>query len=181
MTMVPDGNRMMPLINPGRSHQSRTLKLTAVSSYAGYWRYHLRTMAMRRSRRRYENSLIGEAREFTVEGYCQPCGQPRELMVDYSNAYPVGGVLTPNWRERLVCPVCQLGSRKRAAAHIIEQMLAPAGASAQIYLTEQSTPLYRHLRASYPGLIGSEYLPTKRDGAEAAAYLQGLRSEDLTA
>ncbi len=48
--------------------------------------------------------------------------QPAEFRVDFNHAYPVDGVLTPNWRERLVCAGCGLSNRVRAAIHVLEHI-----------------------------------------------------------
>ena len=56
---------------------------------------------------------------FSISGYCAVCEQTVELAVDYLHAYPVDGVLTPNWRERLVCPLCHFNNRARATIHLM--------------------------------------------------------------
>jgi SAM-dependent methyltransferase len=84
----------------------------------------------------------------------------------------------PDWREGLICPMCFLNSRMRAAAHLLCEWLTPAQAS-RVYLTEQVTPLYRFVKARYPGCIGSEFLC---DGTpRGATNHSGIRHEDLTA
>jgi SAM-dependent methyltransferase len=65
----------------------------------------------------------------------------------------------------------------RASFHLLAQVVSPSRNS-HIYVTEQSTPLYRHLQKCFPMLKGSEYLEDgtglgQRDSA-------GLRNEDLT-
>ncbi len=136
-----------------------------------------RAEALERRRAYVSNLTPPDQTPFTVPGYCHPCRRQVALQVDFVYAYPVDGQLQPNWRERLVCPRCQLNSRLRATLHLFEQFL---GARRQdpLYLTEQNTPLYRWMVEHYPKLTGSEYLGSAFQPGESDA--RGWRHEDLT-
>lgn len=113
----------------------------------------------------------------SLPGCCWVCRQPAEFRVDFNYAYPVDGVLTPNWRERLVCAGCGLINRVRATIHVLEQELAPRP-DARIYISEQQAPMYGWLLTRYPNLTGSEFLG--KDVAPGTINEQGIRHEDLT-
>lgn len=84
----------------------------------------------------------------------------------------------PNWRERMVCPICKLNNRMRLSLHFVEQF-GRIEQSSEIYITEQTTPFHAVLRTRYRSVTGSEYL---RDGTMSGATNQaGLRHEDMTA
>ncbi|HEY7883659.1 MAG TPA: class I SAM-dependent methyltransferase, partial [Cellvibrionaceae bacterium] len=85
--------------------------------------------------------------------------------------------LTPNWRERLICPLCQLNNRTRAAIDIFQQTCKSSKRS-RIYLTEQLTPLYQWFSARFPQAIGSEFLGNQIQFGQCNE--QGIRNEDLT-
>jgi SAM-dependent methyltransferase len=51
-------------------------------------------------------------------------------------------------------------------------------ADARLYVTEQTTPLFRHLGRGFRNAVGSEYLGRK---VPLGATLNGVRNEDLTA
>jgi SAM-dependent methyltransferase len=52
------------------------------------------------------------------------------------------------------------------------------GADSAVYITEQTTPLFRWLQSIHPSLEGSEYLGA---ACKFGAVKDGLRNEDLTA
>ena len=113
-------------------------------------------------RRAFEASLIphGDAKQgFSVQGHCVVCGTKKPLHVDFTDAAGVlpDGRLMPNWGQHLTCPDCGLGSRQRAALHILSQEIRP-GARDRIHITEQATPLHGWLRDRFPSLTSSEYL-----------------------
>lgn len=130
-----------------------------------------------RRRRAVERALTTGAEPFTVPGHCWVCRRRVELQVDYSYSYPVDGVLTPNWREHLLCPVCHLNNRMRATIHFFEEVLAPAPGSS-VYMTEQTTPLFHRLSARHPNVVGSEYLGHTVGFGESNAA--GIRNESVT-
>jgi SAM-dependent methyltransferase len=94
---------------------------------------------------------------FFISGYCLPCEKEVEFRVDYL----AGGSRStgPNWRERLICPHCQLSNRQRLVATLVPQALTGVAPGKRIYLMEQVTPLMRFLggKLSRHEVIGSEY------------------------
>lgn len=88
----------------------------------------------------------------------------------------VDGVVYPVLRECLVCCDCGFNSRMRSTVHILEQLLPP---DAQIYMTEQVTPLFTLMRErSHGNVVGSEYLG---DAVPLGESKDGIRNEDITA
>ncbi len=86
----------------------------------------------------------------------------------------IGGQI--NWREDLACPITGLNNRVRAGLLILATQCAMSPKS-KIYITEQLTPLFSHLKRIYPGAIGSEWLgPIEEPGR----IRDGIRHEDLT-
>jgi SAM-dependent methyltransferase len=66
----------------------------------------------------------------------------------------------------------------RAAVDLFESRLSP-GSGHEIYITEQTTPLFRQLRKRHQRLVGSEYLLPSVPRGQCTA--EGVRCEDLTA
>ncbi|HTU69709.1 MAG TPA: methyltransferase domain-containing protein [Candidatus Baltobacteraceae bacterium] len=84
----------------------------------------------------------------------------------------------PNWREQLTCESCKLPNRARALLDFIDTVLL-APSTAAIYVTEETTPLFRALAGRYPQVVGSEFL---RDGtAPGERNRRGIVHQDLTA
>jgi len=129
------------------------------------------------ARRQCERKLASSERQFKTSGFCFVCQRWAEFVSSWDFAYPVQGHLQVNWREQLFCPHCRLNNRMRASVHLLAQVVSPSRNS-HIYVTEQSTPLYRHLQERFPMLKGSEYL---EDGtALGQRNSAGLRNEDST-
>jgi hypothetical protein len=152
--------------------------LESIDSYPRYLEYAAASRDRRRARRRFERSLVDGRESFTVPGRCRVCDRSVDFHADFDYAYEVEGVLTPNWRERLVCPGCGLNNRMRAAIHLFDHLVHPAE-KASLYLTEQMTPLFRWYGEHFPEVVGSEFLGDRVPlGATDA---EGRRNEDLTA
>jgi SAM-dependent methyltransferase len=83
----------------------------------------------------------------------------------------------PNWRERVVCPSCELNNRMRAAIQFFQESCQPDQKS-KIYLTEQTTPLFAWFKLHYSGSVGSEYLGDSI--AFGGTDQRGIRNESLT-
>ena len=125
-----------------------------------------------------QQSELARSVPSTFKGWCGVCEARTEFSVDHHHAL-LGphGERVPNWRERQECTGCGLNSRMRAS---IEFLRDPARASRRdlIYVTEQSTPMFRAIAARFPLAIGSEYL---RDGTPPGQVnAQNLRCEDVT-
>lgn len=114
-----------------------------------------------------------------LEGYCAACRQRTRF------ATPVAREREPNWREGLACKRCRLINRWRASVHLLRLLPRPPGT---IYLTEQTTLLFRHLKRSEPEVVGSEFLAADAAGGEIRRWRrrrlhwwgQKLRHEDVT-
>lgn len=148
---------------------------------AGYRDYleRARIMAPEFERRAaLERELAAAGAAITTPGYCCVCRRAVSFHSDLAYGFRAAdGKLTPNWRERVVCPVCRLNNRMRAAIHFFVDTCHPATNSA-IYLTEQTTPLFAWLREHYPNAVGSEYLGDNVPLGRANAA--GIRNESLT-
>jgi tetratricopeptide (TPR) repeat protein len=155
------------------------LHISEVGSYEDYNRYAKEQREINEAHRLFENELIPAAGvEFTLNGYCYVCGAQVDFFIDYNSCCERDGIRTPNWRERLVCPRCQLNNRMRATANIFDQICRP-NPSSSIYMTEQTTLLYQWFEQKYSHVCGSEYLGSSLD---LGTYNDnGTRNEDLTA
>lgn len=130
-------------------------------------------------RSEHELKLLPDKEEpFRIDGYCATCGRPSTFLTSFM--YSVGkseeGKSLPNWREHLACDGCGFTMRIRAAMHIFFSR-AYAGQQSKIYMTEQTTPLFKWFSARHARLTGSEYLGNKVPLGDS---LKGLRNEDLT-
>lgn len=121
----------------------------------------------------FEASLVPPGRLFDVVGYCAVCRRESVFFGDF--LYSDQNL--PNWRERLICRGCKLPNRDRALIDILESDLGIAP-SATMYVTEQSSPLFRILAKRYPKIIGSEFL--KKSGTRGRHNFLRIRNEDLT-
>ena len=128
-------------------------------------------------RKRYERSLIEEGNGYSVDGYCYVCKRESSFLYDYLSTYPVDGVLTPNWRERLLCPSCGLNNRMRASIHLFETLLHPDKEKSRLYITEQVTPLYTWFLKNYTHVTGSEFFG---EAVPWGTNKDGIRNESLT-
>ena len=156
------------------------MKTFQLASYEEYQRWRVANAEQRNQRSEQERLLVQHESSFTTEGFCQVCRKWVPLLVDflYSPEPDTDAPRIPNWRERLVCPECNLNNRTRACIHFFTQKL---GATAQdsIFLTEQVTPLYQYLRAVFPRLVASEYLGD--DIAPGTTHPEtGIRNESVT-
>lgn len=114
---------------------------------------------------------------FEFEGYCWVDRVRVAFAVDYNYAFESGGRSWPNWRERLLCPLCALNNRQRAMVHVATEVLR-LDPDARLYLTEQISAVHRCFAARFPRTLGSEFLgPEAMPGSVNA---EGVRHEDLT-
>ncbi|MFZ2726957.1 MAG: class I SAM-dependent methyltransferase [Methylococcaceae bacterium] len=126
----------------------------------------------------FETNLLPKTPiDFNVNGFCYVCQKPVDFLVDFKFSRPINDIATPNWRERLVCPSCRLNNRMRATIHIFEQE-CQARRNTSIYLTEQTTTLYKWFKQNYSDVYGSEYLGTSI--AYGSYNGKGIRNEDIT-
>jgi SAM-dependent methyltransferase len=106
---------------------------------------------------------------WTVAGFCQVC----QLAVDLHLDWDWSSGDQPNWRERLVCPNCQLNSRRRFMAQFLR-----AQARGVVYLYEQVTPFTVWAAATFPEVRASEYLGPDIPGG---TVINGVQHEDALA
>jgi SAM-dependent methyltransferase len=125
-----------------------------------------------------ELNLAASGKPFTTKGCCYPCQKEVEFKTDFLYSHTiVNGKPVPNWRERVVCPICRMNNRTRASIQILEQTLL-ASKHSYVYIAEQVTPLYGALKKRFPNLIGSEYLGDKV--AFGTMDARGIRNESIT-
>ena len=118
---------------------------------------------------------------FVSKGFCFVCGKNTNFHTDFLYSDPnhvVDGHQIPNWRERVLCERCKLNNRIRASIQFLEQRLR-AKRSDSIYITEQYTPLYAHLKTKYASLVGSEYLGEKIPFGQIDEA-SGVRNESIS-
>lgn len=105
----------------------------------------------------------------TVEAFSEAANASVALHVD-------GTLDNPNWRETLRCSQSELINRSRAAITLMRR-LCGLQSSSRVYLTEQTTPMYRWMKENAPHTIGSEFVdPSLASGTR----VDGVRHEDLT-
>ena len=130
-----------------------------------------------------ERSLLksAEGEEFFINGRCMVCDNTVPLLVDMQSGGQrlPNGVLQPNWRERLVCPNCQMNNRQRLMATLVKQLLVDKQ-SLTVYFMEQVTPIFQWANGAFKQhkLYGSEYLGHEYEGG---ASVKGIRHEDVEA
>jgi len=113
-------------------------------------------------------------------GHCRLCERETDFLF---NPGPRGEV---NLREELSCSQCALNARVRVVLHLLKRYALPGG-PARVYLTEQTTHLYKFVRERWPEVVGSEYFDDSLR-QRLAHYLKHLvserellRHEDVTA
>lgn len=102
---------------------------------------------------------------------------PARAIVDFQVVPDPATPASLNWRETVSCPVTGLNNRLRASVHLMDSELGMCRDDS-LYLTEQSTPLFRYFHASHGQTTGSEYLGPDHLGQ--SDHVRGLRNEDLT-
>lgn len=123
--------------------------------------------------------------EFALDGWCRACSEVTGFAVDRRfGAVETAAGWVPNWRERLVCPRCELNNRQRAMVGEVLAALGRRGGARPLalYAMEQISPAFRWLEARLEGVecTGSEYLgPDVPAGAIRDGVLPGLRHENV--
>jgi len=126
-------------------------------------------------RQNYENMLAQKCAAtkegvLEVPGICQVCGQEVHFRLDFQ--YSDGSI--PNFRERMVCPVCNLNNRQR---YIVHAILNDYTRGKKIYMYEQITSVYQAVRR-YVGIenvVGSEYIA---DGLASGTIVRNILHEN---
>ncbi|HFD86281.1 MAG TPA: glycosyltransferase [Gammaproteobacteria bacterium] len=128
-----------------------------------------------------EKSLLesGSGEEFFLNGYCAVCDETVPLLVDMQSGGRrlTDGILQPNWRERLVCPTCQMNNRQRLVATLVKQLLDKRKGMT-VYFMEQVTPIFQWASDEFKQheIYGSEYLGHEYEGGST---VKGIRHEDV--
>ncbi len=134
------------------------------------------------SRNREKKVMMRHVRSdrFLLNGYCRVCGRDVGFKVDKEcGSFISGGTWVPNWRERLVCPVCGLNNRQRAIASVLQEIaVRRSDKVSRAYLTEKMTSFYLWAEKALPNfqLEGSEYLGGKYS---PGSVVGGIRHEDI--
>lgn len=122
------------------------------------------------------NGLIKTQRHFRnqnnghITGICAVCGEITNFLYQVNDS-------EINWREELVCDSCKLNSRLRASVHYL--LTSPEfSENSKIYMTEQSTPLFKLLSENLPDVVGSEFLGNSLPLGNINSL--GIRNEDAT-
>ncbi|MCG8462680.1 MAG: class I SAM-dependent methyltransferase [Holophagales bacterium] len=133
---------------------------------------------------------------FRIPGFCSIDAQPVDFEVDWEYALPgmdidwlspdgeKEHIPIPNWRERMVCPICRMNNRQRAMAAFVLRVLAEKrtalGRDPRVYLSEQVTPMFELVSSRLPEgtCVGSEYLGPD---IPSGSVRDGLRHENLKA
>lgn len=113
--------------------------------------------------------------EFYVDGYSYVAERFVKFLCDFKcsgHGYP-----HVNWRERVECPVTGLNNRMRAAVHFFD-LFSNTHVASNIYIMEQTTPLYKYLKDKHLHLVGSEYLGSSV--GFGSINENGIRNEDAT-
>ncbi|MGQ0799499.1 MAG: class I SAM-dependent methyltransferase [Pseudomarimonas sp.] len=117
-------------------------------------------------------AMLLQAKSKWLTGYCVGCQVVSRF--DYRNV----ATDAPNWRESLACERCGLINRWRASLHLFQCLQRPEGS---VYLTEQTTDLFRRIESSVPKAVGSEFVsPTTPPGHVSDWRGRQLRHEDVT-
>lgn len=155
-----------------------SIETTRITSFEEYNQYVRSMSGEYESRFLTEQALLVDQAHFEVPGYCFVCSQPVSFLADYVYGFKnADGQIIPNWRECLVCPGCRLNNRMRAAIHLFHELCHPRP-DCSLYITEQTTPLFKWLNGVFTNVIGSEFLGF--DGLSGSENPKGIRHEDLT-
>lgn len=127
-----------------------------------------------------EQQLLAQANSeaFTVDGFCVPCDRKVSFLVDMqSGGQRDANGWTPNWRERLECPLCRMNNRQRLMASLVKQALS-GKPTRHVYFMEQVTPIFNWAKQTFKQhqIVGSEYLGYEYEGG---AIVKGIRHEDV--
>lgn len=129
--------------------------------------------------RRYSGILESHrGSRFRLRLFCLCCNEATWMLVDYAHcAVGEDGSRVPNWRERLVCPRCDMNNRQRLITKLVQQFVAERTGVPSIYLTEQVTPTFEWVRSLNGTRVdGSEYLGPEYPGGQR---IHGIRHEDV--
>ncbi len=154
------------------------LAVTPVCNLTEYQAHAAMNVTEYKKRWELELGLAASGSEFETAGFCYPCNKNVLFKTDFQYGSTLAnGTKVPNWRERVLCPECQMNNRTRASIQILGETLG-AKKSSTIYIAEQVTPLYVALKKRFPKIIGSEYIGDKIDFGQCDE--RGVRNESIT-
>lgn len=153
------------------------LIVTRISNQTEFQAHGARGQAEAAARRKTELELARPASRFNTSGFCFVCSDRTEFSSTWEYSYEIDGDRHVNWREHLLCPRCRLNNRLRATMHLLA-ITGAAKKKSRIYLTEQSSALFRHMRKHFSLAVGSEHLGAAIPLGETNSA--GIRNEDLT-
>jgi glycosyltransferase involved in cell wall biosynthesis/SAM-dependent methyltransferase len=124
--------------------------------------------------------VFGDAESYLLPGYCRVCEREVNFLIDLQcGALYAQEIWIPNWRERLVCPICGLNNRQRmialAAGDVVKSY---RDRRPEVYLMEQVTSIYQWMSTKVPQVhcTGSEYLGKD---IMPGKTIKGIRHEDV--
>ncbi len=142
------------------------------------FRHYLQRVLAPRLRLEERLARTGQTRpQWTLAGYCEACEKLMPLQLDWLSSDRV----TPNYRERLICPACQLNNRQRYTLGLVKRLLRQwPEPIPEIYLYEQITPFYHYIQRYFKSALitGSEYFGFEHQSGEV---IDGIRHEDALA
>ena len=161
-----------------KGNPEHELSVTVVHNLSEYREHAAKNITAYQRRWQQELQLCAAGVDFTTLGFCYPCETTVAFRTDflYSSAM-VHGKPVPNWRERVLCPKCEMNNRTRASIQLLTETLG-AHQKSNIYIAEQVTPLYKALKSRFPALVGSEYLADKVPFGNTDE--RGVRNESIT-
>lgn len=156
--------------------EDHDLSIVRIDSYDAFIRYIHSNVLILNERIDYELDLIKNSPYSKISGRCYICDKLVDFTFDYLFSWEkINNTIVPNWRERLICPLCSLNSRMRASIHLFELLLNPKEESI-IYITEQVTPLFQYFAKKYKKVTGSEFL---MELVPLGTCYQGIRNENI--
>jgi hypothetical protein len=122
-----------------------------------------------------EELLRSSEKKFILEGFSESANTFVQFNIDL--VYSDGK--TPNYRERLVCPLTKLNNRQRFICCYTQKMALQRNYSS-IFIHEQSTPVYKYINSHLhdANILGAEFIGRE---FKPGQMLRGLRHEDPTA
>ena len=168
---------MAGLISSRNHTKSPALNVVQFHSKAEHDRYITEHAADRDEHYKALCDLYTDAVPFKVDGWCYVCGRPSAFHVEFSLGREMNGRMTPAWRESVVCGRCLLNNRQRASVHLVETE-GHLKAADDLYITEQTSNLYKAVARRHKRTTGSEFLGDSVPLGNTNAA--GIRNEDLT-
>jgi lipid-A-disaccharide synthase-like uncharacterized protein len=117
--------------------------------------------------------IPSKEQSFELQGYSFEAVSDVKFLVDFQySTFP-----NVNWRERVICPITGFNNRTRYSLMILE-MYVGISRNDKVYIMEQVTGLFSHLKNKYPNLIGSEYINDSLNSGDKNS--SGILHQDAT-